>query len=67
MSLRLRLAVDGRRRFKGVVTAVEDETLLLSVDNKVVRIPVDSIDKGNLEPRYDDILRAHAAQLGEPE
>lgn len=67
VSLRLRLAIDGRRRFKGVVTAVEDETLLLSVDNKVVRIPVDRIDKGNLEPRYDDILRAHAAQLGEPE
>lgn len=67
VSLRLRLAIDGRRRFKGVVTAVEDETLLLSVDNKVVRIPVDSIDKGTLEPRYDEILRAHAAQLGEPE
>ena len=67
VSLRLRLAIDGRRRFKGIVNAVEDGVLVMSVDNKAVRIPVDSIDKGTLEPRYDDILRAHAAQLGEPE
>lgn len=59
VNLRLRIARDGRRRFKGVVQKVEAGNLHLTVDNAVVVIPVDTIDKGNLEPRYDEILRAH--------
>jgi ribosome maturation factor RimP len=59
VSLRLRIAQAGRRRFKGVVEKVEAGQLQLLVDGQSVSIAVDAIDKGNLEPRYDEIMRAH--------
>lgn len=59
VNLRLRIAVNGRRRFKGVIEKVEAGDLLLNVDNELFTIAVDAVDKGNLEPRYDDIMRAH--------
>lgn len=59
VSLRLRIAQAGRRRFKGVVEKVEAGQLQLLVDGQSVSIAVDVIDKGNLEPRYDEIMRAH--------
>ena len=65
VNLRLRIAVEGRRRFKGVISAIEEGALLLQFDNQTVRLPVETIDKGNLVPRYDDILREHAAGLDE--
>ena len=59
VSLRLRIAQAGRRRFKGVVEKVEAGQLQLLVDGQSVSMAVDAIDKGNLEPRYDEIMRAH--------
>lgn len=59
VSLRLRIAQAGRRRFKGVVEKVEGGQLQLLVDGQSISIAVDAIDKGNLEPRYDEIMRAH--------
>lgn len=59
VSLRLRIAQAGRRRFKGVVEKVEAGQLQILVDNQSVSIAIDAIDKGNLEPRYDEIMRAH--------
>lgn len=60
VSLRMRVAHGGRRRFKGVILKVENNTLTLKVDNEEFALLIDSIDKGNLEPRYEDILREHA-------
>ncbi len=60
VSLRMRVAQGGRRRFKGVILKVENNTLTLKVDNQEFSLPIDTIDKGNLEPRYEDILREHA-------
>lgn len=61
VNLRMRIAKDGRRRFKGVINKVENGTLVLQVDNQEVSLLIDTIDKGNLMPRYEDILRAHDA------
>jgi ribosome maturation factor RimP len=61
VNLRLRIARDGRRRFKGVINKVENGNLLLQVDNQEITLLIDTIDKGNLLPRYDDILREHDA------
>ena len=54
---RLRTPIEGRRRFKAEIRAVDNETLVLLLDNKEIRIPFSAIDKANLVPRYDDILR----------
>lgn len=61
VNLRMRIAVDGRRRFKGVIKRVDNGSLMLQVDNQEVSLFIDSIDKGNLMPRYEDILREHGA------
>lgn len=65
VSLRMRIAQAGRRRFKGVISAVENGELVLAFDNQTVRLHIDAIDKGNLVPRYEDILREHAAGADE--
>lgn len=59
VSLRMRIARDGRRRFKGVITKVDNGELTLAVDNQEICLSIDAIDKGNVEPRYEDILREH--------
>jgi ribosome maturation factor RimP len=59
INVRLRVARDGRRRFKGLITKVENGDVFLNVDNQVVQLPVDAIDKANLVPRFDDVMREH--------
>ena len=56
VNLRLRMARDGRRRFKGTIIKVENDDLFLDVDGKEVSLPVDAIDKGNVVPRYEEII-----------
>jgi ribosome maturation factor RimP len=59
ISVRLRIARDGRRRFKGVITKVESGDVFLQVDNKEVQLSINTIDKANVEPRYEDLMRQH--------
>jgi ribosome maturation factor RimP len=59
IQVRLRVAIDGRRRFKGAMTKVENGEIVLQVDGKEVVLAIDAIDKANVEPRYDEILRDH--------
>lgn len=59
INVRLRIARDGRRRFKGVITKVENGDVFLQVDNQEVQMAIDVIDKANVEPRYDELMRAH--------
>jgi ribosome maturation factor RimP len=62
INVRLRIARDGRRRFKGLITKVENGEVFLQVDNQEIQLPIDVIDKANVEPRYDEILRQHNLQ-----
>ena len=57
ISGRLRTPIEGRRRFKAEIKAVEDDTLVLLIDNKEMRVAYSAVDKANLVPRYEDILR----------
>lgn len=59
INLRLRVARDGRRRFKGVITKVENDMVFLNVDNQEIQLAVDAIDKANVVPRFDDVMREH--------
>lgn len=56
VNLRLRMARDGRRRFKGTIVKVENDDVLVDVDGKEILLPVDSIDKANVVPRFDEII-----------
>ncbi len=59
INVRLRVARDGRRRFKGVITKVENDDVFLMVDNQEIQLAVDAIDKANVVPRFDDLMRQH--------
>ncbi|MCB1648467.1 MAG: ribosome maturation factor RimP [Gammaproteobacteria bacterium] len=47
-SVRLRTPVEGRRKFKGVIQSVSDDSVTLLVDGKEYQLPAVAIDKANL-------------------
>ncbi len=44
---------DGQRNFKGRLSGIENDELVLECDDKVVRLPVAAIDKARLVPQFD--------------
>ena len=48
VALRTSEPVGGRSKFKGELTAVENDTLTLSVDGTDIAIPYDAVVRGNL-------------------
>ncbi|HWV16474.1 MAG TPA: ribosome maturation factor RimP [Cellvibrio sp.] len=56
INARLRIAREGRRRFKGEIVKVEGSEVTLLVEGKEYVFAVDAIDKANIEPRFDDIV-----------
>jgi ribosome maturation factor RimP len=46
-------AVDGQRNFTGTLAGVEGDALVLECDDKVVRLPLASIDRARLVPSFD--------------
>jgi ribosome maturation factor RimP len=53
VSVRLRLPQDGRRNFKGFLTACEDGIITVNVDGQVFNLALNNIEKGNLVPNFD--------------
>lgn len=53
VNIRLRLARDGRRKFKGTILSVEGEDIRLAVDNQEYVIAADAVDKANIIPRFN--------------
>jgi len=56
VNVRLRIARDGRRRFKGEIVKVDGGDVVITVEGKEILLPVDAIDKANIVPRYDEII-----------
>jgi ribosome maturation factor RimP len=53
VKLRLSSPLDGRRKFSGVISAVEDDdAVVVTVDNETVTIPWNLIEKANLVPEW---------------
>lgn len=52
VALRLRVPFDGRRKFKGQLTGVEGEDIVLRVDQEEYLLPIDLIDKANIVPEF---------------
>jgi ribosome maturation factor RimP len=51
VELRLRTAFEGRRRFKGVLKAIEGEDVVVQVDNHEYLLPHSAIEKARVQPR----------------
>ena len=50
VSLRLVAPINARRRYKGAIAAVVDNTIELMVEGQVIKIPFSQIDKANIVP-----------------
>jgi ribosome maturation factor RimP len=46
----LKLPLDGRRRFAGVLKSVDSDTIVVEVDGKAHSLPLDRIQKARLRP-----------------
>jgi ribosome maturation factor RimP len=46
----LKVAVEGRRRYVGVLKAVEGDAMVMEVDGKAHRLPLERIQKARLRP-----------------
>ena len=51
-NIRLRIAFDGRRNFKGLLKGVEGDEVVLEVDSEEFLLPFELIDKANIVPSF---------------
>lgn len=54
IDVRLRMAFDGRRKFKGQLIGVEQEDIVLRVDDNEYLLPIELIEKANVVPQFKD-------------
>ncbi len=50
--VKLRTPFDGRRKFTGLLTAVEGEDIVLRIDEEEYLLPYPLVDKANVVPQY---------------
>lgn len=53
ISVKLRMPMDNRRNFKGLLQACENGVLTVEVDGQTFQLAVNNIEKGNLVPNFD--------------
>ena len=53
VDIRLRLPVEGRRRFKGTLTGTDGEVLLVLIDEQEFSLPLRSVDRARAFPRFE--------------
>lgn len=51
-TMRMKMPVDGQRKFTGVITSLEDGQVELAMENKIVKLSIDMVDKANLVPEF---------------
>ena len=51
VDLRLRTPFEGRRKFKGVLTGIEGEDVVIRVDDHEYLLPHSAIEKARIQPR----------------
>ncbi len=52
IDVKLAIPQDGRRKFKGLLTQIEDDMLVVEVDGKLYRLLMDNVDKANVVPVF---------------
>ena len=53
VKIRLRSPFEGRRNFQGLLKGVEEQDVIVQADEHEYLLPVDSIEKANIIPRFD--------------
>ncbi len=50
--VKLRMKLNGRRRFEGVLQGVQDENVVLEMDDEMEYLPLDQIESARLVPEF---------------
>ena len=53
VKIKLRSPFEGRRNFQGLLKGVEEQDVIVQADEHEYLLPVDSIEKANIIPRFD--------------
>ncbi len=53
VDIRLRLPVEGRRRFKGVLISADGDTVVVEIDGQQYGLPLRSVDRARAMPRFE--------------
>ncbi|HBP0008241.1 TPA: ribosome maturation factor RimP [Pseudomonas aeruginosa] len=53
VKIRLRSPYEGRLNYQGILRGVEEQDVVVLVDDHEYLLPIDSIDKANIIPRFD--------------
>ena len=54
IQVKLGVPVNGRRKFKGVLEKIDNDTLFVIVDGKEYQLVINNIDKANLVPNFEN-------------
>lgn len=57
VTARLSVPLNGRRKYKGLIQQVLEEGVEILAEGQVVTIPFAQIDKANIVPNYDEMMR----------
>jgi len=52
VKIKLRSAFDGRRNYRGLIRAVENDEVFVEVDGHEYILPIETIEKANIVPRF---------------
>ncbi len=53
VKIKLRSPFEGRRNFQGILRGTEEQDIVVLVDDHEYLLPIDSVDKANIIPRFD--------------
>nr|WP_272493075.1 ribosome maturation factor RimP [Atopomonas sediminilitoris] len=53
VKIKLRVPFEGRRNFQGLLKGIEEQDVVVQVDDHEFLLPIDSIDKAQVIPRFD--------------
>lgn len=53
VAVKLRYALDGQRNFKGILTGVENEEIILRAGEDEYLFPIEEVDKANVVPNWE--------------
>ena len=54
VKIKLRSLFEGKRNFLGILQGVEDQQIVLRVDNEEYLLPIELVDKANIEPTFNE-------------
>lgn len=52
IKIKTRFAIENRKNFKGILSGVKGESIMIEVDNESLLIDFENIDKARLDPDY---------------